>query len=319
MLYKSKYFMGGGEYDLDIIVPAYNVESYINQCIDSVLAQTTRYFYRLIIVDDGSIDGTGNIIDKYAIYNNILIIHQKNKGFSGARNTGLEKLNSKYVMFLDSDDFLAEDSIEKLMDCAYQNEADIVEGGHQFTTVKGEIKRTFKHKSGSIDPLQDVKGYPWGKVIKSSYFNNLNFPEGYWYEDSVMRQILYPQIKKAYGINDIVYRRRLNPQGITNSGIKKTKCIDSLWITLSLHHDRQLFRLSNTNEYYEYLLRNMVLTYRRTELMSKQIKEAIFVVFRQFILELFNAHTTNQKRYKALEVALQNNNFRLYKIVCALI
>lgn len=89
--------------DLDIIIPAYNAQNYIQKCLDSVLSQETEYKYRAIVIDDGSTDDTGKILDSYK---DIYLIHQENKGFSGARNTGLARASAEYIMFLDSDDEL---------------------------------------------------------------------------------------------------------------------------------------------------------------------------------------------------------------------
>ena len=118
-------------FDLDIIVPCYNVENQVENCIDSLITQKTKYNFRIILIDDGSTDKTGKIIDSYVYNPTIKIIHQKNRGHSGARNSGLNIIDAKYVMFVDSDDKLcSENAVQKLLDCAYQYNADIVEGGN---------------------------------------------------------------------------------------------------------------------------------------------------------------------------------------------
>ena len=114
--------------DLTIIVPAYNVESYIEQCMDSILRQETKYAYEVIIVNDGSTDGTQNIIRRYKSIDNIRIINRINGGLSAARNSALEESNGRYLMFVDSDDYILPYAIEKLLDKAYRYDADIVEG-----------------------------------------------------------------------------------------------------------------------------------------------------------------------------------------------
>lgn len=116
------------QYDLQIIVPAYNVEKYIKECLDSVLSQDTSFSYIVKVINDGSTDGTPKILETYKNQQRIEIIHQKNKGFSGARNTGLKEINARYLMFLDSDDRLSPGAIEALMTMAQETDADIVEG-----------------------------------------------------------------------------------------------------------------------------------------------------------------------------------------------
>ena len=101
-------------YDLQIIFPVYYEEKYIDNCILSLLSQQTNYKWQAIIINDGSTDDTFNLLQKYKNEENIIILSQENKGFSATRNRGLELLSSKYVMFLDSDDFLVEGTIENL-------------------------------------------------------------------------------------------------------------------------------------------------------------------------------------------------------------
>ena len=92
--------------DLQIVIPAYNVESYLAKCMDSVLSQKTKYTYHVVLVDDGSTDATPAIADRYAADSRVTVIHQENRGFSGARNVGLSTLFGRYIMFVDSDDYL---------------------------------------------------------------------------------------------------------------------------------------------------------------------------------------------------------------------
>ena len=117
----------GSEYDLEIIIPAYNEEKYIQQCMESVVSQKTSYRFHVTCVNDGSTDNTGLILERYSS-DNVSIIHQKNKGFSGARNTALRQTNGKYIMFVDSDDFIPQGSVQSLLECAFNTDADIVGG-----------------------------------------------------------------------------------------------------------------------------------------------------------------------------------------------
>ena len=118
------------EVDLQIIVPAYNVERFIADCLESVVQQKTKYSFLATVVNDGATDRTGEIIEKYrAKYPKLIeTITQENKGLSGARNTALSCLKGSYITFLDSDDLLEEGAVEHLMSCAESEDADIVQG-----------------------------------------------------------------------------------------------------------------------------------------------------------------------------------------------
>ena len=154
-------------YDLDIIVPAYNVEQYIRECLNSVLSQSTKWSYRVIVIDDGSTDRTGEIIDTYKTDKRVKIIHQENRGFSGARNCGLDELDSKYVTFLDSDDILMPHAIEIFLDKAFEFDAAVVEAGFSYISQEGKTKRIEKHKGGKLDPKKDLWGFTCGKILRS--------------------------------------------------------------------------------------------------------------------------------------------------------
>ena len=102
---------------LSIIIPVYNVKEYIEICVNSIIHQSDIEDYEIILVDDGSTDGSGLICDQIAKNNNnIIVIHQKNKGLSGARNTGIKKAKGKYIMFVDGDDFINDkESLSKIL------------------------------------------------------------------------------------------------------------------------------------------------------------------------------------------------------------
>jgi glycosyltransferase involved in cell wall biosynthesis len=295
---------------LDIIIPGYNVEKYVRQCVESVLNQDTKYKYRCILIDDGSQDNTGKILDEFKNDERVVVVHQANKGLSGARNTGIHMLESKYVMFVDSDDCLPQDAIESLLQEAFDKSADIVEGGHNRCNTEGIIYRTYEHMSGKLN-INDMTGLPWGKVIKTSLFERVSFPEKYWYEDSLMRQIIYPMCNRMYGINQSVYVYRSNPEGITSSGVKKPKCIDSLYITMKLFEDRKKLNIKIDDDYYEYIIRMAKLNALRVWNMPKNIQKDVFYVYANFVKKNFKLY--HSKQNPDMEYALNNGYFELYK------
>ncbi|MBC7364852.1 MAG: glycosyltransferase family 2 protein, partial [Candidatus Aminicenantes bacterium] len=104
-----------------IIIAAYNTEKYIRECLDSILGQTF-YNYEVIIVDDGSTDGTGMICEEYAIrYDKIKVIHQENRGLLKARKTGLEAALGSYIIFVDSDDYIAKSMLKEVYEIISKN------------------------------------------------------------------------------------------------------------------------------------------------------------------------------------------------------
>lgn len=132
---------------ISVIVPVYNVEKYLRECLNSLLTQTYREL-EIIMVDDGSSDASGKICDEYAQeYENFFVVHKENAGLGLARNTGLEYITGKYVTFLDSDDYLERDAIEILYRSLVGNNVDMCKGGFKKTSNKGEILFVRQYKN----------------------------------------------------------------------------------------------------------------------------------------------------------------------------
>ena len=152
---------------ISVIIPIYNVEKYLSDCIDSVLNQTYSNL-EIILVDDGSTDNSGKICDSYEKkYSNIKTVHKKNAGLGYARNTGLEHATGDYVMFLDSDDYLDNDCLAILMKYMIDNSLDLVKSGLKRVTDSQKII----YKSNYDDKLYvdlDIKNELLPKTIGSS-------------------------------------------------------------------------------------------------------------------------------------------------------
>ena len=117
-------------YDLSIIVPVFNSSAFLNKCLKSLLNQKTSYTYEIICVDDGSTDDSLQILNRIDDLK-LKVVHQENKGIAGARNTGLNLSTGKYVGFVDNDDFVSDEYVERLMEEAFKNDADYVKCGYK--------------------------------------------------------------------------------------------------------------------------------------------------------------------------------------------
>lgn len=313
------------DFDLDIIVPVYNVEHYLPACIDSILSQETGFRFRVIFVNDGSTDNSGKLLDAYRNDPRVLVIHQENKGLSGARNTGIAASSSSYLLFVDSDDRLAPGAVQAMLSAAIQNQAALVQGC--FATFHSEEppRRELSMPEAVVlnPPLETFPGYAWGKLIRRDYFRRLQFPEGYWYEDSVNAQILFPILRRDHatvvGIQDIVYHYRENPQGISFQAQKRPKALDSFWLTRKLQTERQLFSLETTQADYEYLLDMAVLTFERTAAQPRDIQESLLIAWNAFFTEHCPNFRTARRSFEALEAAIQTKNFAVYSLCCKLL
>ena len=189
---------------ISVIVPAYNAEAFLDQCLESIVAQSYRHL-EIIVVDDGSTDGTGEICDRWAGQDKrIRVIHQTNGGHSAARNTALDAMSGELVMMVDSDDVLHSEFANTLLDVMICYNADIAVGG--YTPFEGKEPSFPKTGNGAIRQYnqhealmavlyqQGLTHSPWGRLFKSSLFKDIRFPLGIIYEDLA---IIYPLLKKC--------------------------------------------------------------------------------------------------------------------------
>lgn len=306
-------------YDLDVIVPVYNAEKYVKDCVDSILSQKTKYVFRVILIDDGSPDRSGQIIDKlYADKPNVLIIHQKNLGHSGARNTGLRHLKSKYVTFVDSDDLMADGAIEALLDVAFQNDADCVQGSFDRFSESG-IKTGRTYPNTKADAKSNIAGFPWGKVFMSELWNGVCFPEKYWYEDTVIRNIVSFKIKVYHTISNIVYLYRKNTEGISVTSQGKPKSIDTLWVYFRCYKDQQTLGFKWEQSDFESLLRHTSLGEVRLSSLDIKIRKAAFTVWRHFVIERSKEFSEPKDRnLLELEKSLLYGKYKRFRLIANL-
>lgn len=181
---------------ITIIIPVYNVEEYLGVCLDSVIKQEL-VDYEVILVNDGSTDKSGIICDEYAIkYSEIKVFHQENKGLSAARNKALREARGKYILFLDSDDFLVPNKISLLLKQANQYNLEILEFKSVRVTEWTKVAPT-NYEEDNNNVLQVYNGYDyityhnyngqvWCYLIKTSLLlaNNIFFPIGRVMEDA---------------------------------------------------------------------------------------------------------------------------------------
>lgn len=300
--------------DLSIVVPFYKTEQYAERCIDSILGQKCNYSTEVILVDDGSPDRCGEILDSYAKNKNVIVIHQDNSGLSAARNTGLAEARGEYVMFVDSDDYLLPDAVQVLMDCARKYNADIVEGSHQTFTNRG-VRKKYLHEFEIANGGVKMFGYAWGKVYRTQLFDSVCFPEGYWYEDTIMHAIIYPKVCTTVCIPDVVYGYFINQQGISMQTKSNIKCIDSLYI-INLILD---YYAKTGKELPAQLRRGLmgqlgILLFFRTEKLTCELQTAVFALAAD-MMERYNIQPPASANYYENEIylALKNRQYKRWK------
>lgn len=214
-----------------IIVPVYNVEKYLVRCIESVINQIFKDF-ECILIDDGSLDNSGNICDEYSLKDSrIVVVHQNNAGVSAARNTGLNIAKGEYICFCDSDDWLEDSLLEQLSFYCQKYTSEIFIYG--FANVGAGKKRIYVYDtSATTAEIRDkVLSYEWtcavwNKCFKKSFINSKRFPEGVLYEDVAFIPQLVYQAESIKVIPKCLYNYDIDIQGSITKIQKSNRIID---------------------------------------------------------------------------------------------
>lgn len=193
--------------DISIIVPIYNAEKYITKCVDSILNQTKKEL-EIILINDGSTDKTEEIIKNYQD-KRIKYFKNKNQGIGKTRNFGIEKAKGKYIMFLDSDDYLEKNACELLYNKAESNNLDLVMCDFYKIYANGNIEEvrqsSFKNSSLKDSPkILSEHLSPWAKIYKRDLIikNNIRFVENLKYEDAPFVAIALDKAKKIGKVDE---------------------------------------------------------------------------------------------------------------------
>lgn len=210
---------------VSIVVPVYNAKEYLKECFDSVAGQTYKNI-EIILVNDGSTDGSGILADSLAfIDKRVRVVHKENGGLSDARNAGIRQSSGEYLTFVDNDDIIHPQLVETLVDLIESKDADIAQcdntrdvsklghRGFKLWVYSGTAAFTELMKYKSVSPTA------WGKLYRASLFNdfNLEFPVGRTHEDTAILYKLIFHARRFVSVNSRLYFYRYNSESIMNS------------------------------------------------------------------------------------------------------
>lgn len=296
------------EFDVQVVIPVYNSSSTLRQAIDSVVNQKGNLNIQITVVNDGSTDNSAEILEEYKPINNIEVITQQNKGYSGARNAALKQIKGKYITFLDSDDYMPENALISLFEMAEKTGCDIVQGAYICVgKTEKEICVPTLTENGSMT------GFPWGKLFKSYFFKRFCFPDGYWFEDSLMGLVLFAltPVEKKASVSTPVYYYRNNPDGISNTAYKSPKVIDTVYVTRRLYEDRGKIGMPPADYEYDTFLRQTIINLKRVRSHGdKEMLKLAFCAMNDLKDKYFPNVTEPRSRLRYLHRALTNRRFR---------
>lgn len=208
---------------VSLIVPIYNVEKFLNKCVDSLIAQTYKNI-EIILVDDGSPDNCGKICDEYVLKDGrIRVIHKTNGGLSDARNAGIKMANGKYVLFIDSDDFVEEDFVESMVS-ELKDDIDLVmcgkfinysDGNVKIICPKDKLVKNIEDTIIYINSFNEINMSMWGKLFRMDIAKRNLFPVGKTSEDCFVISKYIGESKKCCILNKPLYHYYQNANSIS--------------------------------------------------------------------------------------------------------
>ena len=218
---------------ISIVIPVYNIEQYLDRCVESVLQQTYRNL-DVILVDDGSPDRCGELCDRWAEQDErVRVIHKENGGLSDARNCGISQANGEYIAFVDSDDFIAADMMEKLHRALRENDAEIsicnfhfvdedgapIERKNRYLPIRDE---TISGEEAIANMQFDRDGgcynLAWNKLYRRELFHDIRFPVGKLCEDGFISHRLLGKCERVACIRYVGYYYTQRGGSIMHSG-----------------------------------------------------------------------------------------------------
>ena len=223
---------------ISVVSPVYNVENYLEKCLDSLLNQTFDDF-EIICVNDGSTDSSLDILESYAKKDSrFKIITQENRGLSGARNTGIKEVTGEYTLFVDSDDWLEVNALEELSKQVDKTSSDITMFKFRFynedldnfsqssftnlDVIPENLDDEFNY-GDVLDILFKISHAPFNKLYKTEFLNNsIEFPEGVIYEDLYFFYTVFFNAEKCSVLRKIIYNYMIREDSISTTGDEKS-------------------------------------------------------------------------------------------------
>ena len=305
---------------ITVIVPVYNVEKYLDRCMESILAQTYTKL-EIILVDDGAADSSGAICDSYAQKDErVQVIHKENGGLSSARNAALDIAQGEYIGFVDSDDYISVDMFEKLYQACVQYESEIAicchytERGDRLLIEEPIVDESIQYTGVEALELlirdQGIRNYAWDKLYKASLFQSIRYPDGRNYEDIATTYLLFYRAKRICSIPRYLYYYQIR-EGSISSHVEDTKWLENCYQIIVSQTERYHFMKEHKEERLADLCLAQLVPY-----LYEYIRLGLRLhtsLHRTEVLTLLNKEWEN----------IQNNSFlsakdrRLYKIYTA--
>lgn len=309
---------------ISVIVPIYNVEKYLKKCIDSIINQTYKNI-EVILVDDESPDNCPRICDEYKeIDNRIKVIHQKNMGLSGARNSGIDFAKGKYIMFQDSDDTIEPDCIKKLYDLVKKDKTILAVCGRYYEFEDGTKYCKYKEKITKVynfeDAIEEMNNYYYfdmsagGKLYKKEIFDDIRFPIGKLSEDFFVMYKIFMKAKRISYTSDPLYNYLQRQNSISRNKKVNTQFIDAAYEQMKdlENYSEKMKIIVHTAYASSYLTVIDMYIKQKIKCPKEMIKKAKIVIKEN---KKYIKNNRNISKSKKIQFNIFYFNYLIYKII----
>lgn len=291
---------------ISIIVPMYNCESTIERCLDSILTQTYKN-YEIILIDDGSSDNTSSICEKYKKkYNNIQYFSQTNSGPSSARLNGIHKANNEYIMFIDSDDYIDNNFLEKILN-------EFKEGyinGTNFKIIYNNHESILKRESEDIEAAipdiftKKIGGYCWGYLFEKDKIKDEYFDLTVKFMEDTLFLLNYAVNFKGFNFIDGVYYNYVyNKKSLSKSNDRIVENIISANYVINISEKNLKSQKIDANLFS--VLFNII---NSQMLEINKISDLKLIIFNDEVKKILNNFELNSLIYKLYQLCFKSNN-----------
>ena len=315
---------------VSVIVPFYNVEGYIEKCLETLVNQTLQDI-EIILVNDGSKDRSVNIVKKFqsSYPEKIVYLEKENGGLSDARNYAIPHAKGEYIAFLDSDDYVEKDMYQKMYELAVKENSDMVECDFYWEYPNKTRKDVGEIYHGSNEMIEKIRVVAWNKLIKKEILEDtkIQFPKGYRYEDVEFTYKLIPYIKNVSFLKEACIHYIQREGSISNSQNERTKEIfDVLEHVLQYYKEIDIYEKYKTELEYIYIRYAFCSSLRRiSKIQDETIQENLLTLTWNNVQEKFPNWKQNsilKTKFNSKNIYMRTINkftFKMYATILSLI
>lgn len=265
--------------DLSIIIPIYNTEDYLEECLNSLLEQN-YYNFEMILIDDGSTDKSSDICKKFLTKTNIFYIKVENKGCSEARNLGIKKAKGKYIIFIDSDDYIEKNILKELCKILKEKNLDLLWFG--MNRINGNKKSKIKDND-YLDDRSPTFASVSNKIYKRELIekNHILFnSEIHMGEDRIFNYKYFYYSNNILKIKENYYNYRDNPKSVTNIlGLKRKKEIFKAFDDINIFYkSKEIYKKIELERFFRYCIKICYCSLEEAKINKKFVKEELNVL-----------------------------------------